>query len=362
MTVAYYDRVQVIVTFDANGGTGGRTITMYSGDVLSAPEVTRVGHELTGWVPELPETVPETDATYTAQWKPVPIWTIDSAGVLTAVDLNGCTDVVIPSTVKSIGRYAFRGCSAMTSVTIPEGVTSIGDSAFDGCSALASVTIPGSVTSIGNWAFSGCRAISAVHISDVAKWCMISFGSYLSNPLEASSSWPNDSCSLYVDGLPIEGMVAIPEGVVSISPCLFRGCFNITGVSIPEGVTLRNGGYFSALPKSKVRGTFPAAQIGLGIALSFAQAALDHILEFARVVAGAGLVGHFKMRFDHIPHILQQHRSALLDRIGCDDFQRLGTALRSAAQITGQDLGTDLVPAKVGEADGAAYIDFVYLP
>ena len=45
----------------------------------------------------------------------------------------GCKNTVIPSTVLSIGNYAFYGCSALASVTIPNSVTSIGSFAFSGC-------------------------------------------------------------------------------------------------------------------------------------------------------------------------------------------------------------------------------------
>lgn len=61
------------------------------------------------------------------------------------------SNVVIPSTVKSIGTNAFY-YSYMQSVVIPEGVTSIGSNAFVGCQ-LKEVTIPSTVTSIGTNAF-----------------------------------------------------------------------------------------------------------------------------------------------------------------------------------------------------------------
>ena len=72
------------------------------------------------------------------------------------IDGKEVKDLVIPSSVTSIGGYAFCGCSGLTSVTIPNSVTSIGNSAFCECSGLTSVTIPNSVTSIGNGAFCGC--------------------------------------------------------------------------------------------------------------------------------------------------------------------------------------------------------------
>jgi hypothetical protein len=71
----------------------------------------------------------------------------------------------IPSSVTSIGNYAFYFCSSLTSVTIPSSVTSIGYRAFYSCDSLTSVTIPASVTSIGNWAFDYCSSLSSVTLS-----------------------------------------------------------------------------------------------------------------------------------------------------------------------------------------------------
>ena len=67
------------------------------------------------------------------------------------------------SSVTSIGRYAFSGCSGLTSLTIPSSVTLIGDWAFAGCSGLTSLTIPSSVTSIGNYAFADCSGLTSIY-------------------------------------------------------------------------------------------------------------------------------------------------------------------------------------------------------
>lgn len=62
--------------------------------------------------------------------------------------------------ITSIGAYAFRCCPALTSVSLPSSILSIGDYAFAGSvgasdpqSVLSIVTIPGAVTSIGKYAF-----------------------------------------------------------------------------------------------------------------------------------------------------------------------------------------------------------------
>ena len=81
----------------------------------------------------------------------------------TKTNLVGCwpnvTEAVIPTSVTSIGDYAFAACYDLASVAIPNSVTSIGSYAFSGCQSLTSITIPNSVTSIGSHAFSGCSGL-----------------------------------------------------------------------------------------------------------------------------------------------------------------------------------------------------------
>ena len=54
--------------------------------------------------------------------------------------LVGCQNTIIPSSVTSIGVWAFWRCSNLTSITIPSSVTSIGNEAFV-CGNLTSVTV-----------------------------------------------------------------------------------------------------------------------------------------------------------------------------------------------------------------------------
>jgi len=81
--------------------------------------------------------------------------------------INGhlITFVNIPSSVTSIGDYAFQYCKKLTFVTIPNSVTSIGEGVFVHCTSMASVTIGSSVITIGDRAFSYCP-LSSVYIPD----------------------------------------------------------------------------------------------------------------------------------------------------------------------------------------------------
>ena len=62
---------------------------------------------------------------------------------------SGIYTLFIPSSVHTIGSYAFCNNPNLRSVTIENGVTIIGDYAFASCDNLSTLVFPDSVTSIG---------------------------------------------------------------------------------------------------------------------------------------------------------------------------------------------------------------------
>jgi hypothetical protein len=69
----------------------------------------------------------------------------------------------VPSSVTSVGDYAFLSCTALISVAIPSSVTSIGDYAFQSCDSLTNIMIGTGVANIGDWAFSVCTNLTGVY-------------------------------------------------------------------------------------------------------------------------------------------------------------------------------------------------------
>lgn len=75
------------------------------------------------------------------------------------------TKVVLASTVKKVGSYAFEGCAKLTKVSLG-GTQTVGECAFSGCKKLASVSLP-KVQTVGSYAFDSCAGLKTVKLKAV---------------------------------------------------------------------------------------------------------------------------------------------------------------------------------------------------
>ena len=92
--------------------------------------------------------------------------TITSIGDYAFSHCTGLTSCIIAGNIKRVGEHAFWDCKNITSLTIAEGVDSIGVSAFAGCEGLTSVVIPSTLKTIETCVFMDCKGLTSVTISE----------------------------------------------------------------------------------------------------------------------------------------------------------------------------------------------------
>jgi hypothetical protein len=131
--------------------------------------------------------------------------------------MSGCPSLVrvtIPETCTMIGGCAFFGCSGLQQLVIPSSVTEIGYAAFCGCSGLIRLTIPSKVTIIRAYAFRGCSGLVQVTMhSGVTR---IGDGVFL-------------GCSRLAQ-------LMIPSSVTEIGYEAFCGCSSLSQLVIPANI------------------------------------------------------------------------------------------------------------------------------
>ena len=175
------------------------------------------------------------------------------------------TDLTIPDSVTTIGKYAFYRCESLTSVTIGDSVTTIGKYAFAYCYDLTSVTIPDSVTTIGDEAFAYCRRLTSVTIPDSVT--SIGDGAFeycydlTTVTIPDSVTTIGSSAFYYCESLT---SVTIPDSVTMIGDEAFAYCRRLTSVTIPDSVTTIGDeafAYCSILTSVYCKATTPPAVI-----------------------------------------------------------------------------------------------------
>lgn len=137
------------------------------------------------------------------------------------------TTITLPTTLTSIGDYAFEFCSGITgTLTLPTTITSIGDYAFVGCSGITgSLIIPATLTSIGTSFFINCNIME--FIVDVNNLNYSSKDGVLFN---------KDKTILIRFPAAKAGNYLVPNTVTIIGVSAFQSCSNITGVTLPNGL------------------------------------------------------------------------------------------------------------------------------
>lgn len=154
--------------------------------------------------------------------------------VINGIEVN---NLEIPQTVTSIKGFMFSFFTSITNVQLPNTITQIGQGSFKGCKNLGSINFPNSITSILSEAFAGC-ALTSIVIPPLL--------TTLSSEVFMSNNFTS---------------IDIPANITSISIGAFKGCSQLSEISVPfVGLTSSTGTFYnifgdsySAVPNSLER-------------------------------------------------------------------------------------------------------------
>ena len=182
-------------------------------------------------------------------------YTVNQIGYNAFRNCSAITSVVIPNTVTIVGYNSFYGCSGITSIDVPEGVKTISECAFAYCTSLASITIPSTVTSIAN-PNTATNNKGILYECDNLESIVIASGNatYDSrNNCNAIIETASNKLIIGCKGTTFPATVttigrnafretkitdvALPEGVTTLEPLCFNGCFDLKTLSIPSTLT-----------------------------------------------------------------------------------------------------------------------------
>jgi hypothetical protein len=195
------------------------------------------------------------------------------------------TSVRFPSSLKSIGAFAFSVCNALRNLEFPEGLLSIGSNAFFDCSALDGLTLPDSVVAvydaafadcktldkillpegikhIGAYAFSGCIKLNDIgsDLSGLEYIGMKAFdGTEFYENLDAGTVYFGKVLYAYKGYMESGKEIIIEPGTEFIAAGAFSNCQNLKEITIPDSVTELGADAFSGCI------SLESVDIGVGI-------------------------------------------------------------------------------------------------
>lgn len=190
-------------------------------------------------------------------------------------DCTSLSDITIPASVTSIGRYAFENTAwlnnkpdgivyignavytykgtmtADTDLVLPDNITCIAEYAFYKCKKILTISIPHGVANIGYGAFLYCDKLTAINVSssnsnytslngvlfDKSKTTLIQYpvGSTAAEyTVPAGVQSISGKAFYYCTALK---KISFPDTLTSIGVNAFEGCTGLTEVVLPESTT-----------------------------------------------------------------------------------------------------------------------------
>lgn len=145
--------------------------------------------------------------------------TLEEIGIEGLACLTRIEEIVLPESVKVLGKGAFDGCARLKRVNLPYGITEIPSYCFQDCD-LEEIEIPESVEKIGSYAFSG------------GSYLVRSFTSHSTE----SGTLITETNSSYIQLMQSLKKIVIPDSVKIIEKRAFQGCSNLEDITMSKNL------------------------------------------------------------------------------------------------------------------------------
>lgn len=154
--------------------------------------------------------------------------------------------VNICGAVEEIVSGTFRKCSSLKKVTLPQSVTKIADKAFVECTSLEEINLPPNIKIIDYVAFGGCSALKHLTIPNSVETIRLNpfYGCVNLNLRSQSKRFVIEN-GLLIDSVEHQliactsqdKFISIPQSVETIGDISLARCYNLQQVSIPVSVS-----------------------------------------------------------------------------------------------------------------------------
>ena len=156
------------------------------------------------------------------------------------------SSLTIPSSVISIGNYAFFCCGFNGSLILSSSITEIGYMAFMSCPFIGDLVLPPSLTEIKPSTFCHCYGFTGSliipsSVTTIGEWAFADLGLISSLIIPSSVTTIETFAFRYCTGL---DSVVIPSSVNSIDFGAFYGCSGLISLTLPSGLNTIQGEAF----------------------------------------------------------------------------------------------------------------------